>query len=275
MAFTGSTYAFRTLWTGHMLASRGFSLLLLPGLAALALAPLASYWVRCAPALLKGAFIATAEKVTLIISGYAIVLAILSLATAGFAVTQVIQLGFGAIFLGLAATSWAGYWQIDSVTQVVSNLKSHFEDSIPGRQVVIPGQATDFLTENAYPNSVPVKWDRQDQTGAVPFAAENSEPAHPANTTSLVPVLSVIDDENEWAGSMHNGQSVVPLARPKWTPQQAMDPATHAQMLERIAVEAPHLRPQVARNPAAASELLNWLGGLGDPDVNLALLERI
>jgi len=68
-----------------------------------------------------------------------------------------------------------------------------------------------------------------------------------------------------------SGRLMVPLARPKWTPQQAMDPATHNELLARIAVEAPHLRPQVARNPNASPDLLNWLAGLNDPDVNLAL----
>jgi hypothetical protein len=68
-----------------------------------------------------------------------------------------------------------------------------------------------------------------------------------------------------------SGKLVIPLARPKWTPQQALDPATHPALLVRIASEAPHLRPQVARNPAAGPELLNWLASMDDPDVNLVL----
>jgi phosphoglycolate phosphatase-like HAD superfamily hydrolase len=41
-----------------------------------------------------------------------------------------------------------------------------------------------------------------------------------------------------------------------------------------IVQEAPHLRPHVARNPATYPALLDWLGALGDPEVDAALRSR-
>jgi len=98
---------------------------------------------------------------------------------------------------------------------------------------------------------------------------------HGADTTTHLPLANsqadfgLVGETNP--AVTDSGRLVIPLARPKWTPQQAMDPATHPGLLARIAFEAPHLRPQVARNPSASGELLNWLAGLNDPDVNLAL----
>jgi len=81
-------------------------------------------------------------------------------------------------------------------------------------------------------------------------------------------------------GSELNGDSaaesaqVIPLERPKYTLQQALDPATAPEVLAQIAAEAPHLRPQVAANPTTYPALLEWLAALKDIDVDLALQRR-
>ncbi|MDR2280956.1 MAG: hypothetical protein LBE07_08915 [Gordonia sp. (in: high G+C Gram-positive bacteria)] len=59
-----------------------------------------------------------------------------------------------------------------------------------------------------------------------------------------------------------------------FTEAMAANPATPAEVLNRIAAEAPHLRPALARNPATYHDLLVWLGSLGDPAVDAALAQR-
>ncbi|MBO0608053.1 DUF7937 domain-containing protein [Myceligenerans salitolerans] len=72
------------------------------------------------------------------------------------------------------------------------------------------------------------------------------------------------------------GQGGQPAAQPRsgWTPEAALDPRTPLADLAVIVQEAPHLRPHVARNPATYPALLDWLGALGDPDVDAALRSR-
>ncbi|GAB3171309.1 hypothetical protein GCM10027059_39350 [Myceligenerans halotolerans] len=71
----------------------------------------------------------------------------------------------------------------------------------------------------------------------------------------------------------HTPRSVQPQPR-GWTPEAALDPGTPLADLAVIVQEAPHLRPHVARNPATYPALLDWLGALGDPDVDAALRSR-
>lgn len=59
-----------------------------------------------------------------------------------------------------------------------------------------------------------------------------------------------------------------------WSPEVALDPRTPLADLAVIVQEAPHLRPHVARNPSTYPALLDWLGALGDPDVDAALRSR-
>lgn len=54
----------------------------------------------------------------------------------------------------------------------------------------------------------------------------------------------------------------------------AQDPATSPAELARLAAEAPHTRPEIARHPQAYPGLIEWLGQLGDPAVNEALRNR-
>lgn len=68
---------------------------------------------------------------------------------------------------------------------------------------------------------------------------------------------------------------VVPTPRAAgFTEAMAADPSTPAEVLNRIAAEAPHLRPALARNPATYDDLLGWLRSLGDPAVDAALAQR-
>ncbi|WP_300344218.1 hypothetical protein [Nesterenkonia sp.] len=55
---------------------------------------------------------------------------------------------------------------------------------------------------------------------------------------------------------------------------RAADPSTPQTELHRLAGSRPELRAQIARNPNAYPELLQWLGSLGDPEVDAALRER-
>lgn len=67
---------------------------------------------------------------------------------------------------------------------------------------------------------------------------------------------------------------VVDVPGSPWTAAQALDPAIPLADLARIVAEAPHLRPCVAANPSTYPALLDWLGALGDPDVDAALRSR-
>ncbi|HWV27329.1 MAG TPA: hypothetical protein VNZ66_08910 [Aeromicrobium sp.] len=56
--------------------------------------------------------------------------------------------------------------------------------------------------------------------------------------------------------------------------QEASDPATEPARLADLAHHHPHTRPAIARHPQAYPGLLEWLGSLGDPEVDAALQER-
>jgi hypothetical protein len=55
---------------------------------------------------------------------------------------------------------------------------------------------------------------------------------------------------------------------------EAANPATSAQALHEIATTIPELRPTVAANPAAYADLVNWMGQLGEPEVDAAIAAR-
>jgi hypothetical protein len=75
-------------------------------------------------------------------------------------------------------------------------------------------------------------------------------------------------------GSESGHTAVMPPVGGRWTPAVALDPATPLADLAKIVQEAPHLRPQVAANPSTYPALLDWLGALGDPQVDAALRAR-
>jgi hypothetical protein len=75
-------------------------------------------------------------------------------------------------------------------------------------------------------------------------------------------------------GSESGHTAVMPPVGSRWTPAVAIDPSTPLADLAKIVQEAPHLRPQVAANPSTYPALLDWLGALGDPQVDAALRSR-
>lgn len=75
-------------------------------------------------------------------------------------------------------------------------------------------------------------------------------------------------------GSESGHTAVMPPVGGRWTPAVALDPSTPLADLAKIVQEAPHLRPQVAANPSTYPALLDWLGALGDPQVDAALRSR-
>lgn len=75
-------------------------------------------------------------------------------------------------------------------------------------------------------------------------------------------------------GSESGHTAVMPPVGGRWSAAQALDPATPLADLAKIVQEAPHLRPQVAANPSTYPALLDWLGALGDPQVDAALRSR-
>lgn len=88
-------------------------------------------------------------------------------------------------------------------------------------------------------------------------------------------------DASAWqdaAASGHGTDSghtaVLPPVGGGWTAAHALNPATPLADLAKIVQEAPHLRPQVAANPSTYPALLDWLGALGDPQVDAALRSR-
>lgn len=75
-------------------------------------------------------------------------------------------------------------------------------------------------------------------------------------------------------GSESGHTAVLPPVGGRWTAAVALDPATPLADLAKIVQEAPHLRPQVAANPSTYPALLDWLGALGEPQVDAALRNR-
>lgn len=54
----------------------------------------------------------------------------------------------------------------------------------------------------------------------------------------------------------------------------AADPLTSPEVLYELAAQNPEVRAAIAGNPAAYPGLLEWLGQLGDPEINAALAVR-
>ncbi|AMY20466.1 MULTISPECIES: variant leucine-rich repeat-containing protein [Nocardiaceae] len=69
--------------------------------------------------------------------------------------------------------------------------------------------------------------------------------------------------------------SAAPSAPSRFTAAQASDPTTPQAVLSQIAEHEPSLRSTVAGNPNCYPGLLEWLRGLGDPEVERALAARV
>lgn len=55
---------------------------------------------------------------------------------------------------------------------------------------------------------------------------------------------------------------------------RAADPSTPQTELHQLSASRPELRPLIAENPNTYPQLLEWLGGLNDPEVDAALARR-
>ncbi|HEU0257285.1 MAG TPA: hypothetical protein VFQ96_05530, partial [Microbacteriaceae bacterium] len=76
------------------------------------------------------------------------------------------------------------------------------------------------------------------------------------------------------AGGAAAGRGPAPERDPKDVLAEAADPATPASRLHELAGAAPYARAALAGNPSTYPALVEWLGRLGDPEVNAALARR-
>ncbi|ACZ31201.1 hypothetical protein Xcel_2183 [Xylanimonas cellulosilytica DSM 15894] len=102
-------------------------------------------------------------------------------------------------------------------------------------------------------------------------AAQPAQPAQPAPTAQpAAPAVGPFGN----VGATQVLPPVVDVPGSRWTAAHALDPGTPLADLALIVQESPHLRPLVAANPSTYPALLDWLGALGDPDVDAALRTR-
>jgi len=97
---------------------------------------------------------------------------------------------------------------------------------------------------------------------AAPAAAAAAPPAPPAPTAAPA------------AAAPPPPAPAAPAAPAHPRAAEAADPSTSAAALYEIATTIPELRATVAANPSAYPDLLDWLGKLGDPEVNAAIAAR-
>ncbi|MFD2028684.1 hypothetical protein [Promicromonospora aerolata] len=102
--------------------------------------------------------------------------------------------------------------------------------------------------------------------------APAQQTAHVRPVTNGQPVAPDAAAHGNGADAGHT--AVLPPVGGRWTAAQALDPVTPLADLAKIVQESPHLRPQVAANPSTYPALLDWLGALGDPQVDAALRSR-
>ncbi|GGM17077.1 hypothetical protein ACFQBY_16335 [Promicromonospora citrea] len=101
-----------------------------------------------------------------------------------------------------------------------------------------------------------------------------AQPAAQQEQVTRPVVVGQVQQPAAEAAQAGNTAVLPPVGGSRWTAAVALDPATPLADLARIVQEAPHLRPQVAANPSTYPALLDWLGALGDPQVDAALRSR-
>ncbi|MCL1869196.1 MAG: hypothetical protein FWF90_02140 [Promicromonosporaceae bacterium] len=162
-----------------------------------------------------------------------------------------------------------------SVRELRDQLAAQPETAAAG----VPAVQTTY-TEAAYPQAAP--------SGPVYGAAPTTQVAAPTQyvpaeapadaTQILAPIGQVEEPPTNGQAPGGGATQVLPpvadVPGSRWTVAQALDPATPLADLAVIVQEAPHLRPMVAANPSTYPALLDWLGALGDPDVDAALRTR-
>lgn len=124
--------------------------------------------------------------------------------------------------------------------------------------------------------------------GLVPVAetVQQAEPvdAWPAqNETIVIPATTPVEAGAAEAHEIVSPTEKVALSDPHvsalreeagFTSAEAADPSTPAATLAQIVQDAPSLRAAVASNPTTYPALLEWLGQLGDAEVDAALADR-
>lgn len=129
-----------------------------------------------------------------------------------------------------------------------------------------------------------------DSSGYGMVPAEAPAPAVPAEApsaqeaTTVLPAATSTDIGAPEAHEIVSPTEKVALSDPidqagreegGFTWAQAADPSTPAATLAQIVQDAPTLRAAVASNPTTYPALLEWLGQLGDPEVDAALAARV
>ncbi|MFI2366443.1 hypothetical protein [Promicromonospora sp. NPDC019610] len=141
---------------------------------------------------------------------------------------------------------------------------------VSGAQPVASGQPT----SGAHPTAQPTARIRPVGNGQQAAPAQGSAGDVEEHTTRRVVSGQGAGAASSDYGSESGHTAVLPPVGGRWTPAVALDPATPLADLAKIVQEAPHLRPQVAANPSTYPALLDWLGALGDPQVDAALRSR-
>ncbi|NKX93073.1 hypothetical protein HF995_07260 [Sanguibacter hominis ATCC BAA-789] len=129
-----------------------------------------------------------------------------------------------------------------------------------------------------------------DSSGYGMVPVESPAPAAPAEvpsaqeTTTVLPAATSTEIGAPEAHEIVSPTEKVALSDPidqagreegGFTWAQAADPSTPAATLAQIVQDAPTLRAAVASNPTTYPALLEWLGQLGDPEVDAALAARV
>ena len=267
-----------------------FYVWLLPALGAIGFSYATRHWHLCSPAKLRQQCWVAGARGVAAFSGCWAIAAGVSLLTDGFSTGTTVQLAVAFVTTVAAVVLSEGYLDLGAllgrgraVATIAHGWLGWVSDAIKRLRDYLPGatrqsRPSHRSTWPGAPFSAPPQppFAAGGTTAAPEFLDVPDLAAAPArrpvgNTTTQLAVKAVGANRAIPVGA---GLAVVPLDRPKWTPSQAGDPATHPDLLTRIANEAPHLRPQVARNPMADPELLHWLSQLEDPDVALALASR-
>jgi hypothetical protein len=238
----------------------GMAVMLLPAVAASSLPPLFHYWPRSAPARRVRDITNIIANLVIGVAGVFATLAISNLVVSENTFNSALGLIVALAIIGIAVLVTKELVPFSAFKQAAGRVS----------RAMFGTKACQKAQSLALPE-IPVRTDNAPFIWPGISISETVQTANPVlksttNTTTNIPVAKS-------TGAAPVQGSSVPLSRPKWTPQIASDANLSPQMLQRIATEAPHLRPVVVRNPSTDVGTLQWLATLDDPDVNLALVE--
>jgi len=138
----------------------------------------------------------------------------------------------------------------------------------PSATVALPLQRTESAAVPAQPVVAPVEPEPVEPVAADPVVEPAAEEVTPEPTTEVLAAEHVDQD-----GLDGYAEEPAPPAH-AFTAEQAADPSTELEVLAAIAAQAPELRVHLASNPSTYPDLLDWLGRLGDPEIDAALARR-